>query len=51
MIRLTELKLPLEHGPEALPALICKTLGIAPGELRHHTVYKRSFDARKAELL
>ena len=51
MIRLTELKLPLEHAPEALPALICKTLGIAPDELRHHTVYKRSFDARKAELL
>ncbi|MBX9871842.1 MAG: FAD-dependent oxidoreductase [Burkholderiaceae bacterium] len=51
MIRLTELKLPLEHAPEALPTLICKTLGIAPGELRHHTVYKRSFDARKAELL
>lgn len=51
MIRLTELKLPLEHAPEALPALICKTLGIAPGDLRHHTVYKRSFDARKAELL
>lgn len=51
MIRLTELKLPLEHAPEALPALICRTLGIAPGELRNHTVYKRSFDARKAELL
>jgi len=34
-----------------LPALILKTLGIAPGELLHHTVYKRSFDARKAELL
>ena len=50
MIRLTELKLPLEHAPEALPALICKTLGIDPGELGRHTVYKRSFDARKAEL-
>ena len=51
MIRLTELKLPLEHAPEALPALICKTLGIAPGDLRRHSIYKRSFDARKAELL
>ncbi len=50
MIRLTELKLPLEHTPEALPALIARTLGIAPGDLVHHTVYKRSFDARKAEL-
>ncbi len=51
MIRLTELKLPLEHGPEALPALIARTLGLAPGELLQHHIYKRSFDARKAELL
>ncbi|MFN4351200.1 MAG: NAD(P)/FAD-dependent oxidoreductase [Hylemonella sp.] len=50
MIRLTELKLPLEHAPEALPALIAKTLGIAPGDITRHTVYKRSYDARKAEL-
>jgi len=50
MIRLTELKLPLEHAPEALPALIAKTLGIAPGDITSHTVYKRSYDARKAEL-
>jgi uncharacterized FAD-dependent dehydrogenase len=51
MIRLTELKLPLEHAPAALPALIVQTLGIAPAELLRHTVYKRSFDARKADLL
>ncbi|MCZ8293185.1 MAG: FAD-dependent oxidoreductase [Hylemonella sp.] len=50
MIRLTELKLPLEHAPEALPALIARTLGIAPGDITRHTVYKRSYDARKAEL-
>jgi uncharacterized protein len=51
MIRLTELKLPLEHAPEALPALLARTLGIPLAELKSHTVYKRSFDARKAELL
>ncbi len=50
MIRLTELKLPLEHAPEALPALIAKTLGITPGDITRYTVYKRSYDARKAEL-
>ena len=50
MIRLTELKLPLEHAPEALPVLIAKTLGVTPADIRGHTVYKRSFDARKAEL-
>ncbi len=50
MIRLTELKLPLEHAPEALPALIARTLGLSPDDIQQHTVYKRSFDARKAEL-
>ncbi|EGI78051.1 NAD(P)/FAD-dependent oxidoreductase [Hylemonella gracilis] len=51
MIRLSELKLPLEHAPEALPALIARTLNITPEELRAHHIHKRSFDARKAELL
>ncbi len=51
MIRLTELKLPLDHAPEALPALIAKTLGITPADIEHFTVFKRSFDARKAALL
>ncbi len=50
MIRLTELKLPLEHAPEALLVLIARTLGLSPDDIREHTVYKRSFDARKAEL-
>jgi uncharacterized FAD-dependent dehydrogenase len=51
MIRLTELKLPLEHPPEALPALIAQTLGLAPEAIARFTIYKRSFDARKANLL
>ncbi|MDP1567966.1 MAG: FAD-dependent oxidoreductase, partial [Polaromonas sp.] len=51
MIRLTELKLPLDHPEDALPALITRTLGIQPGQLRSHTVYKRSYDARKQKLL
>jgi uncharacterized FAD-dependent dehydrogenase len=51
MIRLTELKLPLEHAPEALPALIAQTLGIALADITRFTIYKRSFDARKAQLL
>lgn len=50
-IRLSELKLPLEHAPEALPGLIAQTLGITPDELLSHHIYKRSFDARKADLL
>jgi uncharacterized protein len=51
MIRITELKLPLDHDKAALPALIVKTLGIAPGDLIQHTIYKRSYDARKQKLL
>ena len=51
MIRLTELKLPLDHDADALPGLIAKTLGIAASDLRAHTVYKRSYDARKQKLL
>ena len=51
MIRLTELKLPLDHAVDDLPALIAGTLGIAPSELASHTIYKRSYDARKQKLL
>ena len=51
MIRLTELKLPLDHADDALPVLIAKTLGIAPSEVASHTIYKRSYDARKQKLL
>ncbi|MDR2853543.1 MAG: NAD(P)/FAD-dependent oxidoreductase [Burkholderiaceae bacterium] len=50
MLRLSELKLALDHPPEALLALIARTLDIAPGAIVSHTVYKRSFDARKADL-
>ena len=51
MIRLTELKLPLDHAEDALPALIARTLGIAASDIGAFHVHKRSFDARKAELL
>ncbi len=51
MIRLTELKLPLDHAEDALPALIAKTLAIPPGNIRSHSIYKRSYDARKQKLL
>ncbi|BDT69407.1 hypothetical protein os1_35970 [Comamonadaceae bacterium OS-1] len=51
MIRISELKLPLAHAEEALPALVAHTLGLAPAQIAHFSVFKRSFDARKAELL
>ncbi|MCE2745628.1 MAG: NAD(P)/FAD-dependent oxidoreductase [Burkholderiales bacterium] len=51
MIRLSELKLPLDHPEEALPALIHSTLKIAPEEVKSFSIYKRSYDARKQKLL
>jgi uncharacterized FAD-dependent dehydrogenase len=51
MMRLTELKLPLDHDEAALPALIVKTLGITPADLASHHIHKRSYDARKQKLL
>src|SRR3982751_490781 len=47
MIRLTELRLPLEHGDDALRAAIFARLGIAADALRAFTVFRRGHDARK----
>ncbi|MGV8803615.1 MAG: NAD(P)/FAD-dependent oxidoreductase [Polaromonas sp.] len=51
MLRLTEIKLPLAHADDALQAAILQALGIQPTDLTGLTVFKRSFDARKAELM
>ena len=74
MIRITELKLPLEavpfevrrsadapaetdadrqlppHPIESLRLLAAQTLGVAPNQITQLSVFKRSFDARKAQL-
>jgi len=47
MLRLTNLKLPLDHAPDALPAAICARLGIARDALRGFSVFRRGYDARK----
>ena len=47
MIRLSDLKLPLNHEPEALPAAICERLGISREELIDFAVARRGWDARK----
>jgi uncharacterized FAD-dependent dehydrogenase len=51
MLRITELRLPLEHAPEALNAAIAKRLSIAPGDIKRVTLFKRSHDARKPSAL
>ena len=47
MIRITELRLPINHAPEELEAAILKRLNIAAKDLVEFTVFKRSHDARK----
>jgi len=47
MIRLTELRLPIDHAPEALEAAIFKRLQISINDLIRYEVFKRSYDARK----
>jgi uncharacterized FAD-dependent dehydrogenase len=51
MLRLTEIKLPLEHAEHALRDALLQNLNLQPADLAGFTVFKRSFDARKAELL
>jgi uncharacterized FAD-dependent dehydrogenase len=54
MIRLSEIKLPLteaEHPEPALRAACARLLGVAPDAITSLCVFKRSFDARKAELM
>ncbi|OOG59502.1 NAD(P)/FAD-dependent oxidoreductase [Rhodanobacter sp. C03] len=47
MLRLTDLKLPLDHSEAALTAAILKRLDIEAAALTSYTVAKRSHDARK----
>ena len=46
MLRISELKLPLHHADEALPAAICRRLRITPRELIRYTIARRGHDAR-----
>ena len=47
MLRINELKLPLNHPEPALREAILARLGIDDADLVDFTVYKRSYDARK----
>jgi len=47
MIRITELRLPLDHPEDALRPAIVARLGLGDAQLRTFTIFKRSYDARK----
>ncbi len=54
MIRLSELKLPLSQAEDPLPHLlqaVCMVLGLPAGGIANVHIFKRSFDARKADLM
>ena len=50
-MRLTELKLPLNHGPDDLHAAILARLGITSDALLDVQIYRRSVDARKSSAI
>ncbi|MCA0200133.1 MAG: NAD(P)/FAD-dependent oxidoreductase [Proteobacteria bacterium] len=47
MLRLTEIKLPLDHPESALKAAVLKRLRVPASELVSFTIFRRGYDARK----
>ncbi len=47
MLRLTEIRLPLDHRDDALKQALLVRLDIAENELLGFTIYRRNYDARK----
>jgi uncharacterized protein len=47
MLRLTEVKLPLDHPEDEIKSAILKKLQITDEELISYSIFKRSYDARK----
>ena len=51
MIRITEIKLPLDHPPSAIVAAVIKKLCINATDLVEYSIFKRGVDARKADAI
>ncbi len=47
MLRLTEIKLPLDHTDDDLHLAVCERLAIAAARIRKIVLFKRGYDARK----
>jgi uncharacterized FAD-dependent dehydrogenase len=48
MLRLTEVKLPLDHSEDALRTAILKRLKVSAAALEGYTVFRRGYDARRS---
>lgn len=51
MIRITQLKLPVEHGQEDVKRKAAKLLRLSPEDIKKLTIVRRSIDARKKEAI
>ena len=47
MLRITELRLPIDHAPADLAKAIAQRLKLGKSEHLDFTIFKRSYDARK----
>ena len=47
MLRITELRLPLDHAEDALRPAVVGRLGVADADLLSLHVFRRAYDARK----
>jgi len=47
MLRITELRLPIEHPPEALPAAIATRLKVPAKDITRFSIFRQSVDARR----
>ena len=47
MLRLTDLKLPLDHRPDAVGPAIAARLGVPAEDVLSHALFRRGYDARK----
>jgi uncharacterized FAD-dependent dehydrogenase len=51
MLRLTELKLPLDHPPAAIEQAILERLAVPPAALLSHAIFRRAHDARRKPMI
>ena len=51
MLRLSEIKLPLDHAEGAIEAAILRRLRIPADDLIHYTIARRGYDARKSSAI